>query len=71
MFAYNPSGSIWSDINIPLTPEVRAGFVRQANYEMAQQNIAKANELIFRQKGEIDRLQEEYQTRFGGISRYG
>ena len=71
MFAYNPSGSIWSDINIPLTPEVRAGFVRQANYEMAQQNIAKANELIFRQQGEIDRLQEEYQTRYGNLSRYG
>ena len=71
MFAYNPSGSIWPDINIPLTPEVRAGFVRQANYETAQQNITKANELVFRQQGEIDRLQEEYQTRYGNLSRYG
>jgi hypothetical protein len=27
--------------------------------------------MVQRQQGEIDRLNEEYQTRFGGISRYG
>lgn len=70
-YAYNPRGSIWPDLNVPLTAEVRAGFVRQANYETAQENIAKANELVFRQQGEIDRLQEEYQTRYGNLSRYG
>ena len=70
-YAYNPTGSLFPDINIPLIASVRADFVRQANYEMAQQNSAKANELIFRQKGEIDRLQEEYQTSFGSLSRYG
>ena len=44
---------------------------QQSQYETAQQNIAKANELVFRQQGEIDRLQEEYQTRYGNLSRYG
>ena len=44
---------------------------QQSQYETAQQNIAKANELLFRQQGEIDRLQEEYQTRYGNLSRYG
>lgn len=38
---------------------------------IAQENIGKANEMVQRQQGEIDRLNEEYQTRFGGISRYG
>ena len=39
--------------------------------QQATENIAKANELVFRQQNEIDRLQEEYQTRFGSLSRYG
>ena len=38
---------------------------------ISQENIEKANELVFRQRGEIDRLQEEYQTRYGNLSRYG
>ena len=46
-------------------------ILQQAKFETAQQNIAKANELVFRQQGEIDRLQEEYQTRYGNLSRYG
>ena len=46
-------------------------ILQQAKFEVAQQNIAKANELVFRQQGEIDRLQEEYQTRYGNLSRYG
>ena len=70
-YAYNPTGSLFPDINIPLIASVRADFVRQANYETAQQNIEKSNQFAIRQQGEIDRLQEEYQTRFGGISRYG
>jgi hypothetical protein len=44
---------------------------QQAQFETAQGNIGKANEFAIRQQGEIDRLNEEYQTRFGGISRYG
>ena len=70
-YAYNPLGGLFPDRNIGLTASVRAGFVQQAKYETAQQNIAKANELVFRQEGEIDRLQEEYQTRYGNLSRYG
>ena len=70
-FAYNPMVSLFPDINIPMTQQVRAGFLRQANYESAQENIQTANELVFRQQGEIDRLQEEYQTRYGNLSRYG
>jgi hypothetical protein len=44
---------------------------QQARYETAQENIGKANIMVQRQQGEIDRLNEEYQTRFGGLSRYG
>jgi len=46
-------------------------ILQQSKYEVAQQRIAEANQLIFRQQSEIDRLEEEYQTRFGGLSRYG
>lgn len=38
---------------------------------IAEENIKTANALVIRQSGEIDRLQEEYQTRFGSLSRYG
>ena len=70
-YAYNPLGSLFPDRNIGLTASVRAGFAQQARYESAQENIQTANELVFRQQGEIDRLQEEYQTRYGNLSRYG
>ena len=70
-FAYNPMGSLFPDINVPMTQQLRAGFLRQANYEQAQENIQKASALVIRQHDEIDRLNEEYQTRFGSLSRYG
>ena len=63
--------SLFPDLYVPFNQSTRAGFAQQARYESAQENIAKANELIFRQQGEIDRLQEEYQTRYGNLSRYG
>ena len=63
--------SIFPDKKLLLTESNRALIQQQAKYEEAQQNIAKANELVFRQQGEIDRLQEEYQTRYGNLSRYG
>jgi len=63
--------SLFPDVYIPLNQSTRAGFAQQARYESAQENIQTANELVFRQQGEIDRLQEEYQTRYGGLSRYG
>ncbi|MEO1942874.1 MAG: hypothetical protein ABGY11_01105 [Candidatus Thioglobus sp.] len=44
---------------------------QQSQYDAAQENITKANQLVIRQHGEIDRLNEEYQTRFGSLSRYG
>jgi len=45
--------------------------LQQAKFEVAQERISQANQLIFRQQAEIDRLQEEYQTRYGNLSRYG
>lgn len=63
--------SIYPDVYIPLNQRTFAGFAQQAEYEKAQQRISEANQLIFRQQTEIDRLEEEYQTRFGGLSRYG
>ena len=63
--------SLFPDVYIPFSQSTRAGFAQQARYESAQENIQTANELVFRQQGEIDRLQEEYQTRYGNLSRYG
>ena len=63
--------SIYPDVYIPLNQSTRAAFAQQAEFEKAQERIASANELVFRQQGEIDRLQEEYQTRYGNLSRYG
>ena len=63
--------SIFPDVYIPFSQSTRAAFAQQAAYETAQQSIKEANQLIFRQQTEIDRLEEEYQTRFGGLSRYG
>ncbi len=63
--------SLFPDLYVPFNQSTRAGFAQQARYESAQENIQTANELVFRQQGEIDRLQEEYQTRYGNLSRYG
>lgn len=63
--------SIFPDVYIPLNQSTRAAFAQQAEFEKAQQRISEANQLIFRQQTEIDRLEQEYQTRFGGLSRYG
>ena len=63
--------SVFPDFKLFLTPSNRGIIAQQAQYEIAQGNIAKANEMVQRQQGEIDRLNEEYQTRFGGLSRYG
>ena len=63
--------SVFPDFKLFLTPSNRGIIAQQAQYEIAQGNIAKANEMVQRQQGEIDRLNEEYQTRFGSLSRYG
>ena len=63
--------SLFPDVYIPLNQSTLSNFKAQARYEEAQERISEANQLIFRQQAEIDRLEEEYQTRFGGLSRYG
>ena len=63
--------SLFPDFRLIANQENYGIIQQQAQYEIAQQNIAKGSEMIIRQQGEIDRLNEEYQTRFGGISRYG
>jgi len=63
--------SLFPDRYIPFSQSTRAAFAQAAEFEKAQERIASANELVFRQEGEIDRLQEEYQTRYGNLSRYG
>ena len=65
------SVSVFPNFNLFLTERNRGIIAQQAQYEIAQENIGKATEMVLRQQGEIDRLNEEYQTRFGGISRYG
>ena len=63
--------SIFPNFYLPLNQSNRNIIAQQAQFETAQGNIGKAIEMVQRQQGEIDRLNEEYQTRFGGISRYG
>jgi hypothetical protein len=53
-------------------PEIRTqGLFNQYEKLIARRNVGKAEEMITRQQGEIDLINEEYQTRFGGLSRYG
>ena len=63
--------SVFPDFRLIANRENYGIVQQQAQYEIAQGNIAKANEMVQRQQGEIDRLNEEYQTRFGSLSRYG
>jgi len=66
-----PGESVFPDFELRANNKNLGIIQQQAQYEIAQGNIAKANEMVQRQQGEIDRLNEEYQTRFGGLSRYG
>jgi hypothetical protein len=70
-FGVSEGNSLFPDFRLIANQENYGIIQQQAQYEIAQQNIAKGSEMIIRQQGEIDRLNEEYQTRFGGISRYG
>jgi len=71
-FSQTGSGqSLFPDFRLIANQENYGIVKQQAQYEIAQGNIAKANEMVQRQQGEIDRLNEEYQTRFGSLSRYG
>jgi len=71
-FSQTGSGqSLFPDFRLIANQENYGIIQQQAQYEIAQGNIAKASEMVQRQQGEIDRLNEEYQTRFGSLSRYG
>ena len=63
--------SVFPDFRLISNQQNYGIIQQQAQYEIAQGNIGKANEMVQRQQGEIDRLNEEYQTRFGSLSRYG
>tara|TARA_R110000744_G_scaffold34061_1_gene79616 strand:- start:645 stop:1262 length:618 start_codon:yes stop_codon:yes gene_type:complete len=63
--------SVFPDFRLLLTQSNRNILQTQAQFEIAQENIGKANEIITRQQAGIDLINEEYQTRFGGLSRYG
>ena len=67
----SPGESVFPDFELRANNDNLRIIREQAQFDIAQQNIAKANEMIQRQQGEIDRLNEEYQTRFGSLSRYG
>ena len=67
----NQGQSVFPDFRLIANQENYGIVAQQARFETAQGNIAKASEFAIRQQGEIDRLNEEYQTRFGGLSRYG
>ena len=67
----NAGQSVFPDFRLIANQQNFGIVAQQAQYEIAQGNIGKANEMVQRQQGEIDRLNEEYQTRFGSLSRYG
>ena len=64
-------GSVFPDFRLISNQENYGIVAQQARFETAQENIGKASSFAIRQQGEIDRLNKEYQTRFGGLSRYG
>ena len=67
--------SLFPDFNLSYNRENYNIIKNQAQFETAanirSENIEKANAYSLRQQGEIDLINEEYQTRFGGLSRYG
>ena len=71
----NPAVSLFPDFRLLYTRENRDIILNQAQKEIAQQNIqqniARATEYSNRQQTDIDAINEEYQTRFGGLLRYG
>ena len=69
------TGSLFPDFRLLNTRENRDIIAAQAQREIFQQNIegniARATEYLNRQQTDIDTINEEYQTRFGGLLRYG
>jgi len=52
-------------------PKVTAALTNLYNTKIAKRNITKAEVYADKQEDEINLIEEEYQTRFGGLSRYG
>jgi hypothetical protein len=67
--------SLFPDFNLSYNRDNYNIIKNQAQFETAanilSENIEKTNAYVLRQQGEIDLINEEYQTRFGGLSRYG
>ena len=47
------------------------GLFNQYEKLISKRNVEYATEILNRQQGDIDLINKEYQTRFGGLSRYG
>ena len=52
-------------------PLITAALTNYYNVEIAKRNITKAEVYADQQQQGINLVEEEYQTRFGGLSRYG
>lgn len=52
-------------------PKITAALTNYYNIEIAKRNITKAEVYADQQQQGINLVEEEYQTRFGGLSRYG
>jgi len=52
-------------------PKISAALTNYYNVEIAKRNITKAEVYAEQQQEEINLVESEYQTRFGGLSRYG
>lgn len=52
-------------------PKVTAALTNLYNTKIAKRNITKAEVYEDKQQQAINLIEEEYQTRFGGLSRYG
>ena len=71
------AGGFWNFYNllgkgeVAIKPEYYTPVQEVAEMKIAANKIEAANKLIFAQQAEISRLQEEYDTRFGSLSRYG
>ena len=63
--------SIYPDVNIPFTKSNLQLAEQAQQYETAQKNITSTNEFINIAHNEISKLQKEYQTKYGNLSRYG
>ena len=71
----NRNVSLFPDFRLFYSRENRNIILDQAKKEISQlnieQNIARATEYSNRQQTDIDSINEECQTRFGGLLRHG